>query len=92
MEPNFVNIEATLSEVINLTAADTGDLEEFQKFRDKLLKSAVGVEIYQRTMQMLKISEAPNSVLFNSLAMMLMAGYKAGAGSAEGRMLEEMFR
>lgn len=92
MEPNFVNIEATLSEVINLTAADTGDLEAFQKFRDELLKSAVGVEIYQRTLRMLKENEFPNSVLFNAMAMMLMAGYRAGAGSAEGRMLEEMFR
>lgn len=92
LEPNFVTIETTVSEMINLTVGDEEAKLAFSKFRDRWLESPVGVELYQRTMQSIKMSEHPNSVLFNALAMVLMAGWRAGVGSAEGKMLEELFQ
>ena len=92
MEPNFVAIEATVCDFINLTQADVEEAAEFSAFRDKLLASAVGAELFRRTLKSLQTSEHPNSVLFNCLAMGLLAGWKAGVGSSEVKMLEEMFR
>lgn len=92
MEPNLVTIETAVSEIISLTEADEQEKREFQQFRDKWLESPVGIELYQRTLASIQRSPSPNSVVFNALTMMLLAGWRAGVGSAEGKMLEEMFR
>ncbi len=93
MEPNFVTIESAVSELMGYSSPDDPRVGEFEVFRDKLLNTPMMAILLQAVKNKLYSAGTEDrllTVLVNSIAMTMLAGWNAGCAATEGMKLEEL--